>query len=595
MTTRDLLDTTNYKSFQGALDALYKWQVANCPNKTKVWVNDPLTSTRKQIEVPCGQCLHCRNTRLNEWYARMFLHSFHYKHVYYVTFTYASPETADTVGCDYLVRYRWGKEFKVPICVGKKYQVALNDMHRSTGTVFSRNTSNTHGALKALPGVINEKHMQNMWKKLRFLAPEGSDISYYYCSEYGHKYGHCHHHAIVWSMQPLPEHYFKQAWSRVYCELKDSQGKSLVVPFRGQKKHLVPGSRFACPFGHVDYQEITQEIAQNQGFDKNGKFVFAYVCKYLCKKEFTKVQVDDVWNSLPQACRYVRPLDEIDYDTGEVLSEGVRRPYRIELEGLRTFKGLNYDYDSFVQEVSPFTRCSTRKAIGKDYANSRIEDFKKQNFNIGKDRQGKSLVLPSYFREFTKQRLLPYRIKVTQEGKATNSVGSVKVAIAHLKAICRWNGLLRSASCSTLDFVSGVLADTYPDLGDLRRRLSFYDVTNGVRYDLDTRPTGPCAGFVYHLRKYDRHARVFKSEGFLDVADFLKVYEECVAQYKEFTDYYKKIALENQQLFECYKERLKQSGLDYGELMEKATNNIKFDEEVHQTLYHDMLHQSFEL
>ena len=96
MTTADLLHRTDM-SLESINESLYKFQISNCINKVTISRINQSTGVTEDVEVPCGKCVHCKNTHINEWFTRMSLHSEYYPYVYFITFTYASPTSTSSV------------------------------------------------------------------------------------------------------------------------------------------------------------------------------------------------------------------------------------------------------------------------------------------------------------------------------------------------------------------------------------------------------------------------------------------------------------------------------------------------------------------
>lgn len=539
-------------------------------NRSMIRLFDPVSGTFRPQEVTCGYCAVCRQNKQNDWFTRMAKHSEDYKYVYFVTFTYASPETADTVGCNWVRYYnRLGMPQTKRLQVGKLYQTALYDMHKRVGTVFSRNASNTKHELKELPAAVPQKAMQNMWKKLRSLMDQAykdvdHELTYYSCYEYGHTFGHCHHHAIVWSKVPIGYGTFQNAWSRKYVEVDGE-----VVPYRGQKKNA--GKPFLTSFGHVDYVDLVANGSMaNGGKDANGKHVFGYVCKYLQKQEFNDLQLRDGFNRLPDCL-------------GVELMFGESEQFFPSKRTTKIYNNEVYDYRNFKKLFKPYTRCSTRNAIGLRYAISRLNDFEKGNFAISASSGDDPLTMPSYFVSQTKQSILPFRTPYSVLGSRTNALGNLKINLHNLEILAILNSSTsrRFHSCKAAWKAAKRAGLWSNSRADTIRQLTFYDKTNKFYYTLKF-----CHGkIVYSISSYQRGVGYLERDQVF-IEQFLSVYKECVERYSKFMDIFHKAAREREYFLEAFKSRLKANAIDWADLKyECEKRNL---ERIHgnQRLYH---------
>lgn len=590
------LDNIHTDDFDSCVNALYKWQVSNCLHKHTISTVDPLDGTTRIIDVPCGTCDHCINTYRNEWYTRMFLHSLDYEYIYYITLTYASPDTADTVGVDYVERIdRFGKLQKYTICRGSHYRAALQDMHRRTGTLFSCNDHNTYGVRKSLPSALNGLHFTNYIKYLRKIT--GADLTFYGCGEYGHKFGHPHFHVIVWSHQPISYIQFRQAWSRVYCKMPDGS----IIPYRGQKD----GSRFACPFGHVDFADLKNNGTFDAGsMDKAGRFVFGYVCKYLNKKEFSTTQLDEAWRQLPfivdmdgfgKRTQFL-PLSTVIDDQYTLTHDTSQSLYTDNLGNpLRTYNGVVYTYSSFKKAFAPFTRCSTRKAIASGFVNTYIEDFKRQSYHLPTDSQGKSLVLPSYFVRKAREAILPLRLFTSRKGTHSSSVGNLQAQMSNLHSLVSWHNASRLFDLNSQDYKFLACSDSglqFPAEGcglspieclrrGVYREVSFYDVVNRVYY-IPHFSDRAGEGIYFDIVRYHRELKdtPYVVEDTISCSDLCAYYCRMCDEYKVHTERLRQIAQDNDAAFTRFR-----SSCDFDHVKVRVADLARAAHEANQTKY----------
>jgi hypothetical protein len=113
------------------------------------------------IQLPCGQCTECRLARSREWATRCMLESKEHKQNYFITLTY-------------------------------------DEEHLPKGQAIETTTGEIYEV-----GTLNDKDMQEFWKRLRITWKRKyniENIRYYYCGEYGETYGRPHYHAICFGL-----------------------------------------------------------------------------------------------------------------------------------------------------------------------------------------------------------------------------------------------------------------------------------------------------------------------------------------------------------------------------------------------------------
>lgn len=558
MTANELLHRTDMTK-ESILDSLGKFQVSNCLSKVRIQRINQSNGVLENVDVPCGRCFHCKNTHTNEWFTRMSLHSEYYPYVYYVTFTYASPFSAASVGCDFIKVDNNVKR----LCVGKQYAAALKDMHKRTGTHFTYNSNNTNHERKGLPALLNQKHMQNMIKVLRRTITNGAQISYYYVGEYGHKHGHPHYHMILWSDRPIFNLYNKlrRAWSRAYC-YKDDPNK--VVPYRGQKGMHV----FRCPFGHVDFDDLVADGAFSRSSSSSAKSVFAYVCKYLHKDDYNTAQVDAYYSKLQFQNNKLNDDDFIQ----------------------KEFEGSLYSLPEFRKKCAPFARCSNHRPIGKDYALEHIEEFTQYLTKIAPDAQGKSRIFPSYFRKLAKRQVFAFMRSKTYYNTDSLSYGNMLGNIAYLRELSSGVCL-----CSSRTFDERVCGVPY-QVGDEIELplLCFYDTKNGFHYKCRIYSLGERFVCNYAIEKYNRSTRKFDFLGSLSCADFLSIYYDSYKRLMKYNQYYEKQQIYSIFCLDEFKKRVSSKGLNYDQLVFESKLRFETQQKQRQTRYH-LIHQSLEL
>lgn len=194
------------------------------PVRTRIW--DAYSQSYIIREVPCGHCLHCRLTRVNEWVTRLYAEQKESNYTYYVTLDYAPFDVTNPVAL----------------------QLA-NETAAMSHSINKFHTSGIH------PIVLCKNHLDDYLKRLR--KNTGLQFRFFGCGEYGSSFGRPHFHLIVFSDSPIKKSDFERAWS-------------------------IDGYRI----GRVDFNDLVKN-GTTQSHNKNNKFnrkyVFRYVCKYLQK------------------------------------------------------------------------------------------------------------------------------------------------------------------------------------------------------------------------------------------------------------------------------------------------------------------------
>lgn len=536
-------------------DNLFKWQISNCLHRKEIVSRDSLSGEPRLIKVPCGTCPHCRDTYRNEWYTRMQIHSRDYANIYFVTLTYSSPDSAASLGTDFIEQPQpVGKPVIRWIKKGTDYQSALFDMHKSIGSFLVADPKDG----KRYPGLVNKRALQLFIKLLRTYSGS-KDLTYYACSEYGHINGHMHHHLIVWSQKPLSWHHFSHAWSRVYCTAADGS----VIPYRGQKGVKT----IRVPFGHIQVDDLVANgTMQNHGVDHAGKFVFSYVCKYLNKTDYNRTMVSRIWHRLP----FVADLPHTNFLTN--VPYGVcRRDYSRSLKGgkhpcLRYYDGKIYDYKSFIKAFAPSNQCSTRTAIGVRFYLAHREEFRKGVPSLPHGADGKSLIMPAYYLRKSREELLPLRKAYTAKDIRSHSVGNLPEILRILSDLrcvsdstCSSSDptVIRSALSSVLSRKSGVVAPAVFDRM-LRKECTFYDVVNKVLY---TPYIDPDAGLVFKAVKYNRKLPGSKwyTVGTISVDDFSAWYSRIIEDYSDHVSKMRRLTDLNDLAFDEFRSKVSTS------------------------------------
>ena len=72
-----------------------KYIYSHCVSPVKVKIWDSYSNSYVVRLLPCGKCLHCRNTHINEWCTRLVAQKKYSKYCYYVSLDYAPFSLSD--------------------------------------------------------------------------------------------------------------------------------------------------------------------------------------------------------------------------------------------------------------------------------------------------------------------------------------------------------------------------------------------------------------------------------------------------------------------------------------------------------------------
>ena len=420
---------------------LTKQIYSECFNPKKVKIYDGIKKTYEERYVPCGKCYHCRITRVNEWVTRMQLQSMQSLHTYFITLTYSTY---------------------APIQILKECDAVVHNY-------------NVDHKMQLSPLVLNKKHVQNFFKRLR----KNTDkcCQYFCCGEYGDRYARPHYHIILWSDLPFIAQEIQNAWS-----LNN------------------------VPIGNIDFQDMNTEAI-------NITHSFKYVCKYVQKVEFD-------FNKL-----VTRKLHENNCKKNYA---GVHPKYKF-LNEFQPESNLREDFNHVVTRdeffknymekcmyeykkmFGPFFLCSKKPAIGFDYFNQNKERFAKQDYRIF-ELQGAD-IFPAYFIRKTKEYFCPYKTISVENGKPNtySNIPNVLSLLVDLQNCISFHEHINSRD-QEMQYYNYPVADYLPNYNegqyyvrfstpkystveDLilpQRYFCFYDCKNKLTYSL-------AADFMYNV------------------------------------------------------------------------------------------------
>ena len=388
-------------------DAYREWQVGHCYYPTFRKVRDCHSGFMRYVQVPCGHCYHCQETKINEWVTRMYAHAEDFKNVYFVTLTYR-PFVHPEARLDSLM------------------------MNKLVDALYHKDSSNVTKHLAYSPCVLVKKHYQNFIKKLRKYS-HIDDLTYVVSGEYGKKYGRPHFHLILFTNNTITKRDIERAWS-VALHYKDGQ--------LNYKTSQVGGRTLYYKIGNVDFHDLVSNGTFNttakikvDGTFMNAANCFSYVCKYVCKRDeanmnrvimafnslFSKQQFIRHYGHPVPVCAYPQYLERLNYSQDSyiimfnffkhtIYEKNVYSPSPyIYAEGLERFKRysvgghafnqelLPSTYTEWLQKYRPFCEFSRATPIGSVYASRHIQEFAQDVYNKP-ILQDEGFVVPSYFR-----------------------------------------------------------------------------------------------------------------------------------------------------------------------------------------------------
>lgn len=539
MTARDLFNATldadrfaGTSSYYGKVkSALRKYQIAHCYHPVKLKVMVGITGEFRDINVPCGKCPHCLNTKRNEWVTRAYAHSESFRNVYFVTLTYRSfyPSSLSSFAphrilFDYLGDAGWIKD-------------SFNKLHRDCYS----------------PSVLVKKHYQDFLKRLRKNTGL-TDITYMVCGEYGHEYGRPHFHLVLFTNGVITAADVSRAWSlSLSCDKFGNYKLS-------RNSHL-PKRYYS--FGKVSFDDLVkngsfdeQHIIRVDGKQLFARNCFAYVCKYLNKNEYNYKRVETAYRRFSLS-------DEI-----ALLNRNKQPTLFDKYEKFSFFRLLACpsfeSFDEFRQFFRPFFRVSLGTPIGSNFVKSHLSEMAEGKFTCPA-LQTKGYVLPSYFLRKVSEFLFPYR-KISVSSSSSSFV----------KQNVPLQSLTLQKSLSNHDFVLlGVESSVLHDVDYLLRKSSFAFVNvctrrrSLIQYDI--------FGNVWSSEySYDRKTRSWVHFADVPIEEFVRDYFTAfVSEYERYIQLQNKSDTNNS-YYDAARVMIS-SYLDFDELVYNVVESLEKD------------------
>lgn len=407
---------------QLAIDTYNDWQVSHCYYPVKQRIYDAHTMQERIITIACGKCYHCLESKINEWCTRMYAHAEDFKNVYFITLTYRSISNPN-------------------IEVNK---LLLNKLKQSVWHLDALNATNH---LSWNPCLLVKDHYQRFMKRLRKNTGL-NDITYVLSGEYGTDYGRPHFHMVLFTNGTLTKRDIVRAWS--VCLWKTTAGK---WEYRRNQRH--DGVAYDFPIGRVDFNDLVSNGTFNTTakIRVDGKYLnagrcFAYVCKYVCKRDTANLdRVRLAYRNLFVKKSFVKIFDnEVQFNIVKSYLQKIGYKYDQIPTIYKSLKQLSYektlfepsqsvllpellfrkllfgkevylefypqDMSEFLSFFSPFCEFSRGCPIGSIYAKRNISEFAEGVFTKPL-LQDSAFIVPSYFR--TKARNYLYRLRTTNK------------------------------------------------------------------------------------------------------------------------------------------------------------------------------------
>lgn len=222
------------------------------------WVHKyvDLYGNDRLIDLPCGHCIECVQSKQNSYKIRLIEHSKDYAHCFFFTLTYrnsALPYNVVTDSDEVIGVVRGHRKYEISDtfrCLSSARVRDIQDWFKRFRTSYAR-------AAGAKLGLTAKECTTTFFSVLR---PE---FSYFLCAEYGPNGSHRpHYHGIIFSDLPR---------------------KSFVKLFEDWRKR----------YGFVKWKEVKQ---RSDGVNK-ASAPGNYVAKYCCKGEFAS-RVEDISRGL---------------------------------------------------------------------------------------------------------------------------------------------------------------------------------------------------------------------------------------------------------------------------------------------------------
>lgn len=514
-----------------ARDAYNDWQVSHCLRPFRQQIYDSHLQINRTIQIPCGKCYHCMESKINEWVTRMYAHAEDFKNVYFVTLTYRT-------------------------ITDPNQEVNKLLLEKLKGAIWHHDAYNSTRHMSYSPCLLVKKHYQDFLKRLRKNTGI-NDLTYVLSGEYGSKFGRPHFHLVLFTNQTITKADIVRAWS--VSLFRRNNGNWIY-----KTNQVKDGTSYLFPIGSVDFNDLVSNGTFNtsvkikvDGTYLNAARCFSYVCKYVVKRDTPNLnRLHIAYNGLFHRKMFVNvfnneiqysivknwlleqgyPLQAADHLYNNQLKHlsyektifepkegfyvnGVEPTKKVKKNGITiTEENFPKFYLDFKCKFSPFCEFSRGTPIGSVYAKRNISQFT-QGVYTRPLLQDSGFVVPSYFRSKAKNFLYGLR-------KINRTISGTSFAYGSLQNLFR---LFQNAgSHHFFDGVNSYRKILLPDSFKTLPLLPEYvDVSTGERIILLDQ-------FAHHY-KFNRHTRLYEVTKRLPVSDWIRHW--CVALQDELSRY----------------------------------------------------------
>lgn len=503
-----------------AQDAFYDYHKNHCLNPRYIKILDQHTSKYRHIQIGCGHCFYCTQTKVNSWCTRMYAHAEDFKNVYFVTLTYRSITNPN-----------------LPV-----NKLLLDKLSQA---VWHYDNFNSTHHLCYSPCLLQKSHYQNFLKRLRKNTGI-NDLSFVLSGEYGSKYGRPHFHMVLFTNSTLSAADIRRAWS--VCLWKSNEGK-----WSYRTSQTRNGVAYDFPIGNVDFHDLVSNGTFNtagkvkvDGTFMNAANCFQYVCKYVVKRDKANlIRIRIAYRDLFNKYKYVKIFDKevlfenaietllllgyspekadeiiqnnLKFKTYEKIifepCEGIfkhglccEKPF--EIGGCQFSRELlPKHYQDFIDSFVPFCEFSRGCPIGCIYATRHISEFAQDVFNKPL-LQDTGFVVPDYFRHKAQKYL--YRLR-----RERTTISGKSMVLSSLPDISR---LFQSPDGSNLSYM---LCD---DIGYDFQKIKQY-IQSDFHHFCDAYTGERIVLYNNHAQyyKYDRKSRSYQFTRAVSLPEWIRV------------------------------------------------------------------------
>ena len=386
--------------------------------------------------------------------------------------------------CQYKLQQRWVERMETH-CLNNPYCYFVTLTYDSKFLIgneeYLRETNAYTGADgRPVPLTLCKTHLRDFLNRLRKQTQKYGEFTYFACGEYGDEHCRPHYHLLLWSKSELSHYNIRKAWSLGNNRI----GISYIADLHSNGT-----------FG------VSKDVAKSIGI-KEIKPTFKYVCKYMRKyKRHMKA---------PYEAKLRENFESLGPNEVDVIS----LDYCINKVNFDKTQKYNYDWRSFKKAYSPFIVCSTRRAIGSEYFQEHYKDFVGSTTRRITLPTGSDVQVSGYFAKVIKKRFSPYYSK-SFESDGYTSPFDYQAICEKFSNVCRNMDLF--GTCEVIYNKKLGRAVLYYPYAVLNK---FYDPVCSCWYELKKRYNG----FVYQIKKFDRHLRKFVLCGFQSLKDFALEY-----------------------------------------------------------------------